>query len=175
MRLAGADRRFTGSHERGSGDPSALPITQWFNDTVPRISADEWRLTLRPAPDRVEVIDYETLVKPGERLATVLDCTGGWWSEQEWGGIGLDRLLAEATGNSLLVTSATGYQRRFPLGDADRLFLATEVGGEPLSAGHGFPARLVAPDRRGFWWVKWVTAIEASDRAWWWQAPFPLS
>ena len=47
--------------------------------------------------------------------------------------------------------------------------------GRPLSHGHGFPARLVAPGRRGFWWVKWVTDIEVSDRPWWWQSPFPLT
>jgi DMSO/TMAO reductase YedYZ molybdopterin-dependent catalytic subunit len=35
-------------------------------------------------------------------------------------------------------------------------------------------ARLVAPDRRGFWWVKWVVAIEVDDLPDWWQSPFPL-
>jgi DMSO/TMAO reductase YedYZ molybdopterin-dependent catalytic subunit len=73
-----------------------------------------------------------------------------------------------------VVRSATGYARRFPLGDAPHLLLATRVGGAPLSAGHGFPARLVAPGRRGFWWVKWVDAIEVDDVAWWWQPPLPL-
>jgi DMSO/TMAO reductase YedYZ molybdopterin-dependent catalytic subunit len=55
------------------------------------------------------------------------------------------------------------------------LLLATHVGGAPLSAGHGAPARLVAPGRRGFWWVKWVTAIDVTDEPWWWQPPFPLT
>ena len=35
-------------------------------------------------------------------------------------------------------------------------------------------ARLVAPDRRGFWWVKWVTRIALDDRPWWVQPPYPL-
>ena len=43
------------------------------------------------------------------------------------------------------------------------------------TAGHGFPARLVAPDRRGFWWVKWVVRIETSNVPWWVQSPYPLS
>jgi len=30
-------------------------------------------------------------------------------------------------------------------------------------AGHGAPVRLVAPGRRGFIWVKWVTRIELHD------------
>jgi len=35
--------------------------------------------------------------------------------------------------------------------------------------------RLVAPDRRGYWWVKWVTAVELSSAPWWWQPPFPTT
>ena len=42
-------------------------------------------------------------------------------------------------------------------GDA---LLATHAGGDPLSHGHGRPLRLVAPDRRGFQWVKWVESVE---------------
>jgi DMSO/TMAO reductase YedYZ molybdopterin-dependent catalytic subunit len=49
------------------------------------------------------------------------------------------------------------------------------VGGRPLSVGHGFPARLVAPGRRGFWWVKWVSEIDVDDSPWWWQPPLPLA
>jgi DMSO/TMAO reductase YedYZ molybdopterin-dependent catalytic subunit len=44
----------------------------------------------------------------------------------------------------------------------------------PLSSGHGAPARLVAPGRRGYWWVKWVARIELRDEPWWLQPPFPL-
>jgi DMSO/TMAO reductase YedYZ molybdopterin-dependent catalytic subunit len=38
--------------------------------------------------------------------------------------------------------------------------LATHVGSEQLSYEHGFPLRLIAPGRRGFEWVKWITGIE---------------
>ena len=71
--------------------------------------------------------------------------------------------------------SATGYARRLPIAEASRIVLATRVGGQPLSVGHGYPLRLVVPGRRGFWWVKWVERIEASSTPWWWQSPFPLT
>ena len=71
------------------------------------------------------------------------------------------------------MVSATGYSRSFPIEDASKLLLATRVAGDALSPGHGYPARIVAPGRRGFWWVKWVTRIEISDRPWWLQLPFP--
>jgi DMSO/TMAO reductase YedYZ molybdopterin-dependent catalytic subunit len=38
--------------------------------------------------------------------------------------------------------------------------LATHAGDEALSYEHGAPARLVAPGRRGFEWVKWLVRVE---------------
>ena len=60
------------------------------------------------------------------------------------------------------------------MSEARSYILATHVGGEPLSRGHGFPARLVAPDKRGFEWVKWVEEIEVNDTSKWLQPPLPL-
>lgn len=171
--LPGADRRFTGSHEQGSFDPGAMPTTQWLNDTVPNIDGGAWRLNLVAGEERQ--LDLAHLEGFNDEIEATLDCTGGWYSRQRWGGVRLDRLLGDAEGASILVKSATGFRRRFPLEDADRLLLATHVGGEPLSPGHGAPARLVAPGRRGFWWVKWVTEISVDDRSWWLQSPFPLT
>jgi DMSO/TMAO reductase YedYZ molybdopterin-dependent catalytic subunit len=47
----------------------------------------------------------------------------------------------------------------FSLEDARALLLATRVGDDALSHGHGAPCRLVVPGRRGFQWVKWVTRV----------------
>jgi DMSO/TMAO reductase YedYZ molybdopterin-dependent catalytic subunit len=110
-----------------------------------------------------------------DTVRAVLDCTGGWYSEQEWRGTRLDALLGPvpAAARSVEVVSVTGYRRRFPIASARRLLLATSVAGEPLSAGHGAPLRLVAPGRRGFWWVKWVAEVRVLDDPAWWQPPFP--
>ena len=69
----------------------------------------------------------------------------------------------ESGAGSVTVRSVTGYQRRFSLKEADEYLLATHVGGEPISHGHGLPVRLVAPGRRGFEWVKWVDSIYVND------------
>jgi DMSO/TMAO reductase YedYZ molybdopterin-dependent catalytic subunit len=178
VRLAGVaagERRFTGSYERGSLRPDAMPVTQWLNDAVPILDAAEWSLTVHDGSRTVR-LGYEELSASAERVRATLDCTGGWFAEQDWEGVRLDRLVGRAPGaRSVQVRSVTGYARRYPLRDLSRLWLATRAGGAPLSAGHGYPARIVAPGRRGFWWVKWVTSIEISDRPWWLQAPFPLT
>jgi DMSO/TMAO reductase YedYZ molybdopterin-dependent catalytic subunit len=169
--LPGRDRRATGSFEVGSGIPDRMPVTQWFTDTVPTVERGSWSLTIGS-----RVVPYAELSAAHDTVRAVLDCTGGWYADQEWQGARLDRLVgAIASGvRSVDVVSMTGYHRRFPVSDLDRLLLATRAAGEPLSAGHGGPVRLVAPDRRGFWWVKWVQRIELTSQPWWLQPPFPL-
>lgn len=167
----GRERRFTGTHERGSNDPGALPVTSWFDDRIPEIEAGAWAVAV--AGEKMSLADLEAM--PQDTFVAVLDCTGGWHSEQEWTGIRLDRLLDPAAHRSFVVRSHTGYARRFPIGDLESTWLVTRLGGEPLGPGHGSPARVVAPARRGFWWVKWVTRIELSPVPWWIQSPFPLT
>jgi len=144
-------------------------VSSWMFDSIPEIYATSWTLK---APTRKWA--YDELARFDDRLTATLDCTGGFYSTQEWSGVRLDRLLGGASGASIRVISHTGYDRRFPLDEAPRLLLATSIGARPLDPGHGYPARLVSPDRRGFWWVKWVVAIEVDDLPYWWQSPFPL-
>jgi DMSO/TMAO reductase YedYZ molybdopterin-dependent catalytic subunit len=73
------------------------------------------------------------------------------------------------------VESVTGYTRRFSVDHARHLLLATRVAGGPLSHGHGFPVRLVVPDRRGFEWVKWVVRIRVLRGSYLLQPPLPLT
>jgi DMSO/TMAO reductase YedYZ molybdopterin-dependent catalytic subunit len=119
---------------------------------------------------------YDDLNQFDDRVTAVLDCTGGWYSEQEWAGVWLNRLLPTRVGgtSSVYVRSVTGYGRRFDISEAPRLLLATRLDGAALESGHGFPVRLVAPGRRGFAWVKWVVSAGTDTAPWWWQPPFPL-
>jgi len=172
----GADRRGTGSLEYGTDDPVAMPVTQWFTDGVPETASDAITVVVGTKQARIAISDLDR----GDRVRAVLDCTGGWYAAQDWAGIRLDRLLREVTDTDLAadgsvdVISRTGYRRRLPLSDASTLLLATSAAGQPLSDGHGAPVRLIAPGRRGFWWVKWVARIEVVDAPWWRQPPFPL-
>jgi len=167
---AAGGRRFTGSIAKPS-----LEVTTWFNDGIPRIDPARWRLRVGAAEFDLDAIR----ALPHERFTAILDCTSGWYSRQEWDGVRLTDLLdaakVKAGARSVRVRSTTGYARWFGAGTLDDVWLVTAVGGEPLTYGHGFPARIVAPGRRGFWWVKWVTSIQPSARPPWAQSIFPLS
>jgi DMSO/TMAO reductase YedYZ molybdopterin-dependent catalytic subunit len=167
--MPGAARRFTGSYEAASFRPDLMPVSSWMFDAIPNIDSATWRLRAGGRD-----WSYDELVAFDDRLTATLDCTGGFYSTQEWSGVRLDRLIGKADGASIRVVSSTGYDRRFPVDRASSLLLATRVGGQVLDRGHGFPARLVVSDGRGFHWVKWVSAIEVDDMPHWWQSPFPL-
>ncbi|TKX87898.1 sulfite oxidase, partial [Halorubrum sp. SS5] len=161
---AGADRRFTGSQPREGAGNGAFPITSWVADDPDPIDRDDYRLTVAGlVGDPVELTADE--LAAGHETEALLDCTSGWYTVQEWGGVRVGDLL-DAAGDLdddaayVRFTSVTGYRWSLPIEEAEDALLATHVGGERLSHGHGAPARLVAPDRRGFQWVKWVTRVE---------------
>jgi DMSO/TMAO reductase YedYZ molybdopterin-dependent catalytic subunit len=171
--LPGARRRFTGSYEAASFRPEAMPSTSWLLDVVPAVDPDRWRLAIKDARGSRDLA-LGQLAASGTQVRATLDCTSGWYSRQDWTGVPLGTLVHGGPGaQSVYVHSVTGYWVRFPVRDLDHLVLATQVGGAPLPAQHGFPARLVAPGRRGYWWVKWVDRIEVQATPSWWQPPFP--
>ena len=96
----GAHRRFTGSHEVGSGDPAAFPVTQWLDDRVQRLDAGSWRLETGGRRLTLAVLRE----MPQDDVGAVLDCTGGWWSEQQWRGVRLDRIVDLGDARSARVT-----------------------------------------------------------------------
>jgi DMSO/TMAO reductase YedYZ molybdopterin-dependent catalytic subunit len=169
---AGATRRrFTGSVPKAD-----LEVTSWINDGVQRIDPAAWRLRVGTATLDLPAV----LALPHERFTAVLDCTSGWYSDQQWDGVRLSAVLAAAGvpvdgRRSVEVRSVTGFSRWFARSTLDDVWLVTGVGGQPLSYGHGYPARIVAPGRRGFWWVKWVSEIQPSGRPPWTQPIFPVS
>ncbi len=164
--LAGGVRRFTGS--RWLPDGGVPPPTTFFGEGPPDIDPSTWRLSVGGRVEQPLDLSLGQLAELGERAEreAVLDCTSGWALRTEWRGVGLAAVIDAARplagARQVVVRSATGWFAQLPLGEARRALLAPSVAGGPLPHGNGAPCRLVAPDRRGLEWVKWVTEVEIS-------------
>ena len=131
---------------------------------------------------------------PRAELESVLECAGNGRSFYEphlpgaqwkfggvgnarWSGVRLRDVLRTAglkpAATQLLLDGADvplgkmpDFQRTLAVGkalDPDTL-LAWEMNGQPLTAEHGFPLRVVAAGWAGDSWVKWLQHVEAIDR-----------
>jgi DMSO/TMAO reductase YedYZ molybdopterin-dependent catalytic subunit len=164
LNLPGARQRFTGSRETASYAGNAFPTSSWVADQPRPVDAQTWKLSLDGAVTTPRDFSYEELVAAGDELEATLDCTGGFYSTQRWRGISIGHLLDDAglheNARYVSFISLTSYRWSLPLDEARIALLATHIESDPLSHEHGFPLRLVAPGRRGFEWVKWITHIE---------------
>lgn len=161
--VQGGIRRFTGSRWLPAG--GIPPPTTFYGEPAPEIHRAAWRLNVTGKVASPRSLDAEALAEIGvEEREAVLDCTSGWAIRTRWRGTPLRNVLAAVGADpataAVIVRSATGWAAHLPSTEIDDALLATHVAGEPLPAANGAPLRLVAPDRRGLDWVKWVVEIE---------------
>jgi DMSO/TMAO reductase YedYZ molybdopterin-dependent catalytic subunit len=163
--LPDGTRLASGSKQTTSLSANDYPAEIWLLDSVPLLDASTWQLQIAgPAVAAAQSVSFDALAMlPRQSVQAVLDCTSGWWTEQVWSGPRILDVLATAGlrpgAREITVTSVTGHTIVLPLADLEQAVLATHVGGEPLSPGHGYPVRLAVPGRRGYQWVKWVAQI----------------
>lgn len=111
-----------------------------------------------------EVIAYPTV----ERLIT-LHCVEGWEATILWEGVALMDLIALANPSAEVTTiifhASDGYTTSLPLATIEekQLILAYRANGLPLPPEMGFPFMVVAQDKLGYKWARWVTRIELSS------------
>ena len=154
----------------GAG-PQDLPVTKSAVAAGVTASATSaaYRLEVVHGEQTV-VLSREDLLAMAQQTETLpIACVEGWSASGEWTGVRLRTLLelvSAVPGSDVFVTSLQerGAFRRSTLqanfADDDRTTLALLLNGEPLALDHGYPARLIAPDRPGVLQTKWVTRLE---------------
>jgi DMSO/TMAO reductase YedYZ molybdopterin-dependent catalytic subunit len=163
--VRGGRRRFTGSRWLPAG--GIPPATTFFGEPPPNLDPGAWRVRVggSVAVPRTLTLDELRSVETVDESA-ILDCTSGWAIETVWRGVTVGALLDSCgvapTATDLTIRSATGWSTVMPIDEARRCLLAWEVAGRALPVGNGAPLRLVAPNRRGLDWVKWVTSVEVA-------------
>ena len=162
-RVQGGVRRFTGS--RWLPDGGIPPPTTFYGEPTPPVDSVTWRLRVGGRVTTPLTLDLAQLADLGEvEREAVLDCTSGWVMRTGWRGTPLRSVLeaagADPAATRVSVRSVTGWMVRLGPHEVDDALLATAVAGQPLPAANGSPVRLVAPQRRGLDWIKWVERID---------------
>jgi sulfoxide reductase catalytic subunit YedY len=143
--------------------------TMGLNDHA--VVLDDWRLEVAGKVGTPLSLTYaETLALAAVERNVLLICPGIFTIHARWKGVTLQELLALA-GIAADCTAVTVHGPKGPYEKVESfkpeeirsgsVFLAYVVNGRSLPQKHGFPLRLVAPDRYGSDWVKYVYKIEA--------------
>lgn len=96
-------------------------------------------------------------------------CVEGWSASATWGGVALADLLAAVGAPAQSRVLVTSMQRRGAFGASElpeqfaadrRTLLALRLNGGDLDLDHGYPCRIIAPNRPGVKQTKWVERLE---------------
>lgn len=136
-----------------------------------QIDVKSYRLTIDGLVQNPRNYTYDEVInkyKPYQKLVT-LDCVEGWSVKILWQGVLLRDLFNEAgidpSAKVAIFVAYDNYSTSLPLryiSDND-IILAYKINGITLPASRGFPFQLVAQDKWGYKWIKWVTHINLSS------------
>jgi hypothetical protein len=164
-------RRVSVFATRTGEGPGGVPINKSARAAGVEDSAlsPDWRLELVRSGAVLASLSYDDLrAMPQHTVDLPIACVEGWSAQGTWSGVrvrDLVRLVATAQ-SDVVVTSLqpSGPYRHTVLprnfADDERTLVALDLSGEPLSLDHGFPCRLIAPDRPGVLQTKWLSRLE---------------
>jgi DMSO/TMAO reductase YedYZ molybdopterin-dependent catalytic subunit len=150
--------------------PQGFPVnrTAAAARVMPAAFDPAYRLVVTgPRPFELSLEELRAL--PQHEAVLPITCVEGWSASARWRGVRVRDLLERAgapAGAEARVVSLepAGIYRTSRIGSAhvaDELtLLALDVNGEPLALDHGYPLRLIAPNRPGVLQTKWVTRLE---------------
>ena len=129
-----------------------------------------YTLTLDGLVDELKVLEYEdVLALPAyERLIT-LHCVEGWEATILWKGVLITDILdlagVQPEAVTVIFSAVDGYTTSLPLATIkDRqLIFAYQANGIDLPPEMGYPFIVVAEDKLGYKWARWVNRITLSD------------
>lgn len=168
-------------------DPARLPPGQYLTDKwpvlhageVPSIDLDAWRLRVYGEVEEPLELSYEELkALPATTVTTDIHCVTRW-SRFDAGFTGVHwrelaaRCSPKPTARFAIAHAEAGFTANVPVAalEADDALVVYEADGEPLTAEHGGPVRLVVPSKYFWKSAKWLTGIELSavDRPGFWE------
>jgi DMSO/TMAO reductase YedYZ molybdopterin-dependent catalytic subunit len=150
--------------------PQGLPVnrTALAAEITPALVGNDYRLVVAgPSPLSLSIDDLQAL--PQTDVDLPIACVEGWSANARWRGIRLADLLDQAgiaPENAIRVVSLEtngNYGSSVVAANFARdplTVMALQINDEELSLDHGYPIRLVAPNRPGVLQTKWINRIE---------------
>jgi DMSO/TMAO reductase YedYZ molybdopterin-dependent catalytic subunit len=172
--------------ERGY-DPARLPPGQYLTEkwpvlhigSVPRVDLDAWDFRIWGEVGSPVTLTWERLrALPATEVTADIHCVTRWSRfDARFRGVhwrDLTGLVRPRPSARFVVAHAEqGYTANVPLEalEDENALLAYEADGEPLTAEHGWPLRLVVPSRYFWKSAKWLRGLELcdSDRPGYWE------
>jgi DMSO/TMAO reductase YedYZ molybdopterin-dependent catalytic subunit len=135
------------------------------------INESEYRLTVTGLTDKTMTYSYaEVLAKyPHYSKVVTLNCVEGWDVTILWEGILVRDLLNDAgvdpRATTVIFTAHDGYTTSLPLEYlmTRDILMAYRMNNVTLPAERGYPFQLVAEDKWGYKWAKWIETIEVTE------------
>lgn len=157
---------------RPKDGPLGIPINRTAAevDVVDAAQAPSYRLqVMGPKPFDLDLAALEAL--PSTERSLPISCVEGWSAGGRWRGPSLYDLVQRAGGNADSVVHIRSLQKGLTPESLTMIrgsqmraaLLATHLNGVRIPVDHGYPIRLIAPDRAGALNTKWIARIEVSS------------
>ncbi|MCL5985713.1 MAG: molybdopterin-dependent oxidoreductase [Actinobacteria bacterium] len=134
------------------------------------IDIDSYRLEISGLIDNPAFYKYEEALNfPKYTKKVKLNCVEGWSVDILWEGILLkdvfDKAKVQPEANTVIFYAYDGYSTSLPLDYIIKndIIMAYKMNGVIIPPERGFPFMLVAEQKWGYKWIKWITKIELSD------------
>ena len=144
----------------------AVPVNKTAAQAkVTRVRSD-WRLAVHgPRPYELTLADLDAMAQHEAGLP--IACVEGWSVNAHWRGVRLLDVVIRAGGDAgsrvrvVSLEEHSSYNHSYVEGpQLPHALLATHLNGQRLSLDHGYPLRLIAPDRAGVLNTKWLASVE---------------
>jgi len=135
------------------------------------VNISDYRLTVTGLTTTTKMMTYNEVLDNHQHYTKVvtLNCVEGWSVKILWEGVLVRDLINDAgvdpQANTVIFHATDGYTTSFPLSyvmDND-IIIAYKMNNVTIDPQHGYPFRLVAEDKWGYKWIKWIDEIELSD------------
>jgi DMSO/TMAO reductase YedYZ molybdopterin-dependent catalytic subunit len=160
-------------------DPARLPPGQYLTEKwpvlhagdVPRVDVARWTLSVTGEVEEPLSLGYDDLRElPATEVTTDIHCVTRWSRfDAHFRGVHWRELAKlcrpKPTANFAIAHAEHGFTANVPLSalEDEHALVVYEADGEPLSAEHGAPVRLVIPSKYFWKSAKWLTGIELSS------------